>query len=147
MSELIHRIYASAATQGFAAPELARLLQQARDGNDRLGVTGILLFAEGSFFQVLEGSRDSVDALYARIARDTRHDQVTTIICEPIHRRSFGSWTMGFSSLSRADVADAAGMNDFFGAGSCFADLDGGRAKKLLAAFREGRWRKTLAGA
>jgi EAL domain-containing protein (putative c-di-GMP-specific phosphodiesterase class I) len=33
------------------------------------------------------------------------------------------------------------GMNDFFTYASCFGELNQGRAKKLLTAFKEGRWR------
>ena len=53
---------------------------------------------------------------------------------------------MGFSQVSRKELALISGSNDFFSGSSCFLDLDPGRAKKLLSAFREGRWRKTLAG-
>ena len=54
---------------------------------------------------------------------------------------------MGFSQVSRKDLALISGTNDFFSGASCFLSLDSGRAKKLLSAFREGRWRKTLTGA
>lgn len=101
----------------------------------------MLLYVDGSFFQVLEGSADAVDALFARIALDPRHRSVVTIIREPISQRAFGEWTMGFANMTREEVITAVGMNDFFGSKTCFDELDGGRAKKLLAAFAEGRWR------
>jgi hypothetical protein len=107
----------------------------------------MLLYTEGSFFQVLEGVPDAVEALYARIELDPRHEQVTRIVTEAIPDKSFAQWTMGFSQVSREELALISGTNDFFGGSSCFLGLDSGRAKKLLSAFREGRWRKTLAGA
>jgi hypothetical protein len=147
MSPLVHCIYTSAATHAFDAPELAELLRKARENNDRCGLTGMLLYTEGTFFQVLEGAPEVVEALLGRIELDRRHHQLTRIITEPIAKRSFESWTMGFQAVSREELAGIPGLNDFFGQSRCFADLDSSRAKKLLAAFRDGRWRKGLSGA
>jgi hypothetical protein len=144
---LMHCIYASAATRHFETAELTILLQAARTHNDGAGLTGMLLYTEGSFFQVLEGVPDAVEALYARIERDKRHEHVTKIVTEAIPSRSFAHWTMGFSQVSCEELALISGANDFFSGSSCFLGLDSGRAKKLLSAFREGRWRNTLAGA
>ena len=145
--ELIQCIYASAASRDFETAELAELLQAARENNAKLGLTGMLLYAEGSFFQVLEGQPDVVEALYAKIERDRRHDQVTLVIKEPIPKRYFDAWTMGFYEVSREELAGMSGVNDFFGKGRAEISVDAGRAKKLLAAFRDGRWRKKLTGA
>jgi hypothetical protein len=142
----MHCIYASSATRPFESPELTALLQAARKHNDGAGLTGILLYTEGNFFQVLEGAPDAVNALYARIEVDKRHKQVTKIIAEAIPKRSFANWSMGFSQVSRGELALIPGANDFFSGSSCFLNLDSGRAKKLLTAFGEGRWRRKLAG-
>ena len=147
MPDLMHCIYASAATRHFETAELTALLEAARRHNDGVGLTGMLLYTEGSFFQVLEGVPDVVNALYTRIELDKRHMQVTKIVAEAIPNRSFAHWTMGFSQVCRKDLALISGTNDFFSSSSCFVGLDSGRAKKLLSAFREGRWRKTLTGA
>jgi hypothetical protein len=146
MSSLIHCVYCSASTRSFGAADLEELLRLARLNNARAGLTGMLLYAEGSFFQVLEGPVEAVDALYSKIELDTRHARMTQIIHEPIQRRLFEEWTMGFSAMSRKEMETMPGTNDFFGQGKCFIDLDAGRAKKLLAAFRSGRWRPMLSG-
>ena len=146
-SELIQRIYASAARRRFETDELAELLHLARENNAKLGLTGMLLYAEGSFFQVLEGPAAVVDALFAKIDRDQRHDQVTQIIREPISRRYFDAWTMGFYKVSHEQLAGMSGVNDFFGKDRAVVSVDAARAMKLLAAFRDGRWRKQLTGA
>lgn len=141
MSQLTHVIYSSTAAQPFSRSDLVNLLARARNKNADRGVTGMLLYTEGSFFQVLEGDVAQVDGLFAEIARDPRHRDLVTIIREPILRRSFGEWTMGFAAMSASEMSQLVGANDFFATGSCFAGLDGGRAKKLLGAFRDGRWR------
>lgn len=142
---LIHLIYASAAAPELTDNKLAVLLEAARLNNARLHLSGMLLYADGSFFQVLEGPPDVVDALYAKIERDPRHEQVTTIIREPIPKRRFEAWTMGFHQVSNQELVSLAGVNDFF-ATDPMITLDSGRARKLLAAFRDGRWRKKLTG-
>lgn len=144
--DLIQCIYASASSRDFETAELADLLQAARENNAKLGLTGMLLYAEGSFFQVLEGQPDVVETLYAKIERDRRHDQVTLVIKEPIPKRYFDAWTMGFYEVSREELAGLSGVNDFFGKDRTEISVDAGRAKKLLAAFRDGRWRKKLTG-
>jgi hypothetical protein len=82
-----------------------------------------------------------------KLRQDKRHSHVTTIIREPIAKRSFTGWTMGFSSVSPEKLRRVPGLNDFFEGHSCLTELDAGRAKKLLAAFAEGRWRAKILGA
>jgi Sensors of blue-light using FAD len=147
MSPLIHLIYASVAREDFGTPQLTDLLQRARSRNEGQGLTGMLLYSDGNFFQILEGESALVDALYQKICGDKRHEQCTLIIREPIARRSFQNWSMGFSCVSPAELKDIAGLNDFFHESSCFLQLDAGRAKKLLAAFAKGSWRAKSATA
>jgi hypothetical protein len=141
MDTLVHVIYKSTAVHPMSHPELLELLARARAVNTELGLTGMLLHADGSFFQVLEGTPEAVDAQYTRIGRDPRHHDVVTIVREAIAERAFGDWSMGFESVSRADIRGVIGANDFFQGGSCFEDLTPGRARKLLDAFAQGNWR------
>lgn len=144
MSDLVRFIYVSAASEDFQAGQLMPLLQKARAKNPDLGLTGMLLYTEGSFFQVLEGPSASVHTLYEQILADSRHSLVTKVVEEPIDQRDFEQWTMGFSELSRSDLTKVIGANDFFRGSSCFHGLDEGRAKRVLESFRDGGWRKTL---
>ena len=138
---LSHCIYASTATRRFTERELESLLCHARVGNAAHGLSGILLHVDGSFFQVLEGEAAAVDALYQRIADDPRHERVTVIIREPIARRAFADWSMGFAEMDVSQLSHTLDSNDFFAGGSCLHQLGPGRAKKLLTAFATGRWR------
>lgn len=144
MNALKHLIYSSAATRSFSETDLAELLLKARQKNRSLGVTGMLLHVDGSFLQVLEGPPDVVDAVFRDICADLRHTQIVTIITEPIPRRAFTAWSMGCASLSSAELGQVEGANDFFTTGSCFAQLGSGRARKLLGAFKDGRWRSRV---
>jgi hypothetical protein len=141
LDDLIHVIYASKATVELDAGSLAEILRVSRVNNERVAVTGMLLHTHGSFFQVLEGPSARVDEVFSRIADDPRHRGVVTIIRERIHRRTFGEWSMGFTELKPGEIASVTGANDFFSGATCFDMLDAGRAKKLLSAFRDKRWR------
>jgi hypothetical protein len=101
--------------------------------------------SDGSYFQVLEGDAEAIDSLYAKIALDKRHTNVVLIVREPIATRSFADWSMGYASVTSKDVAGIIGANDFFEKKTCFYELSAGRAKKLLAAFADGRWRASSA--
>lgn len=144
MTSLIHIIYSSAATFDWSDEELDNLLSISRNNNEKTNVTGMLLYTDRSFFQILEGSSEAVTELYNKIAKDSRHTQVVTIIKEPIAKRDFSEWSMGYAKVSPQDLGNMIGLNDFFMQASCFGQLDQGRAKKLLAAFKEGRWRTKI---
>lgn len=143
MEPLTHCIYASAAAQPFDDLQLRRLLRHARAANERRGITGMLVHSAGSFFQVLEGPAASVNTIYEIIAADPRHERITRIIDEPIPRRSFSAWTMGYAERTAAELETLDGMNDFFAGANCLAEIDEGRARKLLLSFARGRWRST----
>lgn len=139
--ELIHCIYCSAASDpALSTDDLRAILEQSHRNNAAIDVTGILLFEAGSFLQVLEGAPGVVDTLYRKIETDNRHHTVTKLISEPIESRSFGSWSMGYPRVSRADIESLPGLNGFFQDGRNFLDIQDGRAKTLLDAFRAGKW-------
>ena len=57
---MLQLIYASAATVRFSVADLKHLLAIARANNESLGVSGMLVFQEGSFLQIIEGEDDAV---------------------------------------------------------------------------------------
>src|SRR5450755_412948 len=86
----------------------------------------------------------TVDALLEKIAADPRHTRVTRVILEPISERAFGTWSMGYPRITAKELAEIPGLNDFFGRASSYLELGEGRAKTLLAAFKDGKWRTSL---
>lgn len=109
MAELIQLVYASRATFPATAsesgiePHVARVLVQSRINNPKRGLVGALYFADGNFFQVLEGEADEVDALHARLGHDPRHKDIQVLIRRPIDARSFSIWSMKYVN-STADI-------------------------------------------
>lgn len=142
--QLIQVVYCSAATNALTLDGIERLLRVSQKRNERLGITGMLLCAGRSFLQVIEGEKKKVDQLVASIEKDGRHRNITVIIREPIAKRAFGDWTMGYADLKKLDVENIVGINDFFLQEEPLTTIDHGRARKLLDLFKKGRWRAEI---
>ena len=71
-----------------------------RENNARLDVSGILLFADGTFLQVLEGDKETVHDLYDKISRDSRHQGTKILLERETPRRSFPDWSMGWEEIN-----------------------------------------------
>lgn len=111
---LIQLIYVSSATRELSDPELDDILQVSVRRNAEAGLTGMLIYADGNFMQVLEGEEAAVRAAYARIERDPRHHHALVIDDSPVEQRDFPAWHMGFRRLTDADRREHPGWAPFF---------------------------------
>lgn len=82
------------------AAEIAAILAAARRNNQRLGITGALLFSEGQFAQVLEGPQAAVEEIFESIECDSRHAGVTLLHFHPVAARSFAGWDMAYVGVA-----------------------------------------------
>lgn len=137
-------VYASASRRLLNPIELRDLLEEARRNNARVGVSGILLYHEGSFLQVLEGEEQVVRPLFERICRDPRHDRVLELYAAPMRARSFASWSMGFVTLDRDMLRSLPGRHALSSNGTL--EEHASAARQLLDAFREGQFRRYILG-
>jgi Sensors of blue-light using FAD len=110
---LFHLVYASSATLPFSEAELLALLEVSRGNNAKVNVTGMLLYREGNFMQVLEGEEEAVRRVHMHIARDRRHGGLITLLQGPITARAFSRWTMGFRNLDSTEVKSVPGFSEF----------------------------------
>ena len=74
---------------------LADILAVSRRNNKPAGITGVLLYLEGGFLQVLEGEDRAVAEVYKRICADKRHWN-TSVLLDRNAPRAFAEWSMGF---------------------------------------------------
>src|SRR5438093_4307712 len=104
---LVRLLYASRAAKAVDPEELEAILRQAKSSNQMAGITGALCLCRngGVFLQVLEGSRDAVNALYARLLRDTRHSELLLLSYGEISERRLAGWYMGQVNMSRLNPA------------------------------------------
>jgi Sensors of blue-light using FAD len=89
-------VYSSSATQDFWPDDLFELVEKSRRKNAEHALTGMLLFHEGQFLQLLEGPEPAVRACFAVVERDPRHDSVKVLLTGECEQRDFPEWTMGF---------------------------------------------------
>ena len=116
MSQLISLIYASSANKMFSETELVELLKFSRENNKRLDITGMLLYKDGNFIQVLEGPEEAVDGLYQKIMGDPRHVNIMMLGKQPIPERQFADWAMGFRNIDKLTAAELEGFSSFMDA-------------------------------
>ena len=76
---------------------LSDILEVSRRNNNRDEITGILMYEDRTFFQVLEGEQSAVeDCYYKRIFNDPRHCGLSLIWHGLAKRREFSDWAMGY---------------------------------------------------
>jgi Sensors of blue-light using FAD len=125
---MYYLVYLSAATQWLNETELLKILSVSRINNSRNHLSGVLLYGNGTFIQLLEGDREQVRETFDRISNDDRYKGITQVANGELVERNFPSWSMGFKSV------DSLSLNQFKG----FLDSsnkDNYIAAKLLKSF------------
>jgi hypothetical protein len=89
-------IYASRGTGTVDRPLLEAVMNESRSPNEAAGISGILCAGRGYFLQALEGPETQLMSLYARILRDTRHQQSTLLGIGLVSARAFPHWSTAF---------------------------------------------------
>ena len=110
---LYHLGYVSTEAVKFSEEALVALLSEARNANADRDITGLLLYREGSFYQVLEGSESAVMATFQEIEGDPRHKEVRILFHGETDAREFADWKMGFLNLDGVDLDTLSGFSDF----------------------------------
>ena len=105
--------YVSTQTRPMTAADLIKLLNVARDANRARGITGLLLHRQDSFFQVIEGDKDAILALFRQIETDPRHQRIEVLFQGPIQAREYAEWEMGFVDLDGIDITLLPGFSRF----------------------------------
>ena len=88
------------ASRGALAERVSEILSASVANNQRTDISGGLVFSGEWFAQVLEGDRIAVVETFARIQRDARHGDVSTIECRLADTRRFGFWWMAAAGWS-----------------------------------------------
>ena len=113
-------IYLSYESHPLSEEDLVQILAEARTNNEASGVTGMLVYLNGKFLQLLEGRKEVIFDLYDKISKDSRHQKSTIILEEPIQKRNFENWFMGFAQISEDLLVNQTGLKDleeFFSSG------------------------------
>ncbi len=103
-------VYRSQAVEPFTPNTLDALLRRARLHNAEHRISGLLLYSEGQFLQVIEGPEPALNRLYGLIQADPRHYDVLTLSHEPVQTRAFPDWRMGYLPVEAATLEQATGF-------------------------------------
>ncbi len=102
---LYNMVYCSRATAGVDTTAVDNIIATARRLNPAAGITGLLVYGNGIFFQWLEGPRHSVQELMAKLKLDPRHENVVTLSAtEEVRERLFPDWDMEL--VTAVDIRD-----------------------------------------
>ncbi len=136
--KLYFLIYVSIANGDLTEQDLLELLEVSRENNTRDDITGMLLYKDRRFMQLLEGPENAVCATYNRITRDLRHRDVTLLLEGETQQRDFVDWSMGFQALDDDAARATPGYSSFLDVKFSVFDFnsDPSRAHQLLRIFR-----------
>jgi hypothetical protein len=109
----MHRIiYLSTATHYLEKEEIDSLLKQSCGYNLENNITGILLYVDGDFIQVLEGNKSIICSLFEKIKKDKRHKGVICVINGTIQQRQFSDWSMGYYATNYQNLSKIKGFEN-----------------------------------
>lgn len=88
-------VYCSRAADGVDDAEVGRIVEAAQRSNRARGITGVLVFGGGVFFQWIEGPPAQIQSLIASLHSDPRHyDIVSLSQSEEKRERLYPNWEM-----------------------------------------------------
>lgn len=93
------------------ATGLEEILLDARAGNNARDITGILVYVDGVFLQIIEGDREAVLQLMTSLGKDSRHNSIKIIHEAEIEERTFASWRMAYLDATPEQMAAWAGLS------------------------------------
>ncbi len=91
--------YVSSVNTNLTENDIQEVLNYTRNWNNDNGITGILLYSDGNFFQVLEGEKGILKSLISRIVKDKRHHNVMIIFEKEVSQTAFEDYQSNFISL------------------------------------------------
>lgn len=110
---MIQLVYESTATRGFEQSDLIEILSKAQTRNPNDGITGLLLYHEGTFLQVLEGDEEDVLRCFERISADPRHEDVWELARVETNERAFNLWSVGMAGIDDMPRCFQKSLRDF----------------------------------
>ena len=111
--DLLQMVYVSLSPHNLTEDDLAELLIEIRDKNKRQNVTGLLMYHDGAFIQVIEGQKEVIDELYEQLKKDERHHTLLVLLEEYVDHRSFPDWSMGYERIEKEQTTSLDGFSTF----------------------------------
>ena len=133
---MFYLIYVSHAADGLKSSDLHDILNKAHQVNANLGITGLLLYKNKRFMQLIEGQEDTVRGLYQKILQDPRHRDLIVLQEDTEPERQFPGWSMAFRNLNALPSADKLESGEIEFADGAL-ERHSNKATQLLHLFKE----------
>lgn len=138
--------YVSVQTNPLSRSDIQEILRKSIANNSLENITGMLIYYNGTFLQVLEGHDKKVMKLYQTLKLDKRHHNIEILYKKEIDTLVFSSWSMGFVDM---EEILKAGDKDFI---SLFNEFSGEQITKnkikrvtlIIEKFKKGIWRNYI---
>lgn len=93
---LFQLVSVSQADHDLSYRDLEAFLDAAIERNTANGVTGLLVYRDGRFLQILEGKQDDVLEAIAESIKDPQHTHLKVVAERPAEGRLFPFWAMAY---------------------------------------------------
>ena len=138
---LIQLIYRSHSRCALTEEALLALGTSCTQRNQQRQIFGMLLYDGEYFMQVLEGEESAIDALYARIVGDARHNDVVLLLRDPIPYIHFDQWRVeGLDMRESLSLSSSERWSRWCTTLGMQSHQEQ-RAERIVEAFVRGRWR------
>ena len=105
-------VYVSNRKPNCSAEEIDKIIESCKRNNPPLNITGVLLYSEKKFIQLVEGDAKLIMNLYDKIKKDPRHSNAIMISYNPITEKSFPSWHMAKRDITNTDLQFKTDISD-----------------------------------
>jgi hypothetical protein len=109
--QVYHLSYVSTGCDSLRYEDIKSILDSSVKNNRDDNVTGILVYCNKHFFQIIEGDKDAIQSIFNKILIDPRHDNVIKIQEGYTSQRQFQNWNMAFKSYNK-ELKDLDNFNN-----------------------------------
>ncbi|GAA4277204.1 BLUF domain-containing protein [Aquimarina mytili] len=95
--------YVSTSNPNVSDIDITQLMDYVKTQNCLLNITGILIYSDGNFLQVLEGAKEVITTLFEKIKKDPRHYNIIKMLDKEISDTSFSDYHSSFTVISDHD--------------------------------------------
>lgn len=110
-AQVYHLSYVSTGCDSLQYEDIKSILDSSVKNNKEDNVTGILVYCNKHFFQIIEGNKEAIQHIFNKIIIDPRHDNVIKIQEGYTDHRQFQNWNMAFKSYNK-ELKDLDNFNN-----------------------------------
>lgn len=135
---MYYLIYSSKASDEMNESVLKEIMAKAEEKNKAQNITGLLVYFNGTFIQMLEGKEDDVLDTFDRIEDDSRHEQIIKLFSGNTDKRHFPNWKMSLQVVDKATFSKIGSYKSLDNGDRFLQEIDDNHiGLKMLAYFYE----------